>query len=615
MAVQAARLETEVSIKGVSQAQGDLEKVGKKTQETQGFLDRLKHGFEFGLGLKLADIPVQGMGMLRDTIVDVIRAGMDQQQVMADTTQTLKTMGGASGQTSESVEHFAESMSHVTKFSDDMIQHGENVMLTFGNIGKNIFPQATTAAMNMSQKLGTDLQSSIIQVGKALNDPIQGVGALQRVGVSFTESEKAQIKTMMDHKNIAGAQGIVMMELSKQFGGVAVAAGKTAAGALQIASNRFQEIKEKIGTAVLPILASLATFITTQVIPAAEKFGQWFGDHVVPVLKSVAEFIGKVISVGAGIVGFFKNSEVATFALLIPLGMLAAVLIQMAVVAIIGLIAAIPGMVAGFIAWAGAAWAAAAGTIAATWPILAIGAVIALVVAGIILAVKHWGAIMDWIKGAVHTVGTFIGGIFSWLGTQVHMILTAIGAKFKWVGDFIGSIFHWIGNLIHAEIMGWSAIFHWIGGIFSGIGDFFHRIIDKIGGAFRALGGLIAGVWSGIVGSIRGAINWIIGLINGFIRGLDAIHIDVGPIHVGFSIPQIPYLQAGGFIESGGLAMLHAGERVIPASGLVPASVSSGGGGYNGPSVVNINIAGHNVAKILMSDIVREIRTATGVKF
>jgi hypothetical protein len=40
----------------------------------------------------------------------------------------------------------------------------------------------------------TDMKSSAIQLGKALNDPIKGITALSRVGVSFTQQQKDQIE-------------------------------------------------------------------------------------------------------------------------------------------------------------------------------------------------------------------------------------------------------------------------------------------------------------------------------------------------------------------------------------------------------------------------------------
>jgi phage-related minor tail protein len=90
----------------------------------------------------------------------------------------------------------ATAISNKTGIDDEAIQSGENLLLTFTNIrnetgkGNDVFNQATQTITDMSVALGQDMKSSAIQVGKALNDPIKGVTALQRVGVSFTAAQK-----------------------------------------------------------------------------------------------------------------------------------------------------------------------------------------------------------------------------------------------------------------------------------------------------------------------------------------------------------------------------------------------------------------------------------------
>ena len=74
------------------------------------------------------------------------------------------------------------SLSEVTRFEDDAIVSGQNMLLTFTNIGKDIFPQATEAMLNMSTAMGMDMQSAATMLGKALNDPIAGMTALGRAG-------------------------------------------------------------------------------------------------------------------------------------------------------------------------------------------------------------------------------------------------------------------------------------------------------------------------------------------------------------------------------------------------------------------------------------------------
>jgi hypothetical protein len=88
------------------------------------------------------------------------------------------------------------------RVDDEAIQSGENMLLTFTNVrneagkGNNIFTRRRRRSTDMSVALGQDTKNSAIQLGKALNDPIKGITALQRVGVSFTKGQKDQIKSL-----------------------------------------------------------------------------------------------------------------------------------------------------------------------------------------------------------------------------------------------------------------------------------------------------------------------------------------------------------------------------------------------------------------------------------
>lgn len=148
----------------------------------------------------------------------------------------------------------AAELQNVTRYSDEETLSAENLLLTFTNIKNDVFPQATRLVQDMSTALGQDLKSSAIQLGKALQDPVNGITALKRVGVNFTDAQKDMIKSMVAAGNVAGAQKVILKELATEFGGSAVAAGKTFAGQMDILKNKFNDFQEKVGTALMPML-------------------------------------------------------------------------------------------------------------------------------------------------------------------------------------------------------------------------------------------------------------------------------------------------------------------------------------------------------------------------
>ncbi|MFL0251412.1 phage tail length tape measure family protein [Clostridium neuense] len=224
---------------------------------------------------------VVGVTMGFKSLFDKASAG---QQTMAQMEAVLKSTGDASGMTKNQLVALADAQSKVTTFSKGTNMATENLLLTFTNIGQKVFPDALKSVNDMSQALGQDTKSSAIQLGKALNDPIKGVTALSRVGVTFNAQQKEQIKSMVEAGNVAGAQKIILQELQKEFGGSAEAAGKTFAGQLTILRNQLTGVGVGIVSKLLPPLTTLVTTINNHM------------PQIQAVIGNVTNFIGNAIN-------------------------------------------------------------------------------------------------------------------------------------------------------------------------------------------------------------------------------------------------------------------------------------------------------------------------------
>ena len=210
------------------------------------------------------------------SIGKLIDAAEESRKVMAQTDAVLASTGGAAGVSAAQVVKLAESLSMMTGIDDEAIQSAENLLLTFTNIGKDVFPTATKTVLDMSVAMGQDLKSSSIQLGKALNDPIAGTTALRRIGVAFTDSQLEQIKVLQQSGDILGAQKIILAELSKEFGGSA----KAAASFKDIFKVVIGNVAESIGSLFLPAINKAAEG-TVKFIQTVKKFDlqevvRWF---------------------------------------------------------------------------------------------------------------------------------------------------------------------------------------------------------------------------------------------------------------------------------------------------------------------------------------------------
>jgi hypothetical protein len=208
-----------------------------------------------------------GFGALFATLKVGIGEFKQHALVAAQTDAVIKSTGGSANVTAKQIDQLASSMMKKTGIDDETIQSGENMLLTFTNIrnevgkGNDVFNQSTSILADMSTALGTDMSKSAIQLGKALNDPIKGISALRRVGVSFTDAQTAMIQKMVESGDTMGAQKLILAELTKEFGGSAEAAGKTLPGQLNILKETFSNVAGEIVAKMIPALKSILDWV------------------------------------------------------------------------------------------------------------------------------------------------------------------------------------------------------------------------------------------------------------------------------------------------------------------------------------------------------------------
>lgn len=234
---------------------GDYE---KEISKTQRMTDSLVSGLSnIGGAVVLGGFTAAagGAALLSGFLADCTSGAMEAEKIQAELAAVLKSTGGKAGVTAEAVNNLAGYYQSMTMFEDDAIVSGENMLLTFTNIGEDVFPTATEAMLNLTQKFGS-MDGAATMLGKALNDPLTGVTALQRVGVTFSEEQKKQIQGFMKVSDVASAQKVILGELETEFGGLAEAAGNTAAGQMATLANEMGGIKDDIGAAFLPALTS-----------------------------------------------------------------------------------------------------------------------------------------------------------------------------------------------------------------------------------------------------------------------------------------------------------------------------------------------------------------------
>lgn len=211
-----------------------------------------------------AIIAAASIGALVYAVANVTKEAMEAEKVMAQLEAGVKSTGGVAGKSVGELDALADSLSKLSGVDDEVVAGGEALLLTFRKVRGEAFDQTMQAALDLSARLGGDLNGSVKMLGKALEDPKKGLTALGKAGVQFSEDQKKTIKELIATNNLLGAQKIILKEVEVQVGGSAAAYRNTLAGALSALSTAWGNLKEEIGTSTLgikPIIEELIVLI------------------------------------------------------------------------------------------------------------------------------------------------------------------------------------------------------------------------------------------------------------------------------------------------------------------------------------------------------------------
>ena len=297
----------------IARAQRELAKLtGQTKKNSSSFKSSMG-----AMGKSLIGLAAGGVALtaLKNGFMALAQEATDSINVGRTTEAIIKSTGGAAKVSAEQVNALATSLSNKTGIDDEAIQTSSNLLLTFKNVrnevgkGNKIFDRATAAALDLSKAGFGSTESAAKMLGKALNDPIKGVTALSRAGVTFSDQQKKQIKTLVESGKTLEAQKLIMAEVESQVGGVAAAT----ANPIERIQTMIGNFQESIGAKLLPILQTLLDAIG----PILDKIAGPLGDvlatlastlvsafeQVAPVLQPIAKAFTAIAQVVGAVLG------------------------------------------------------------------------------------------------------------------------------------------------------------------------------------------------------------------------------------------------------------------------------------------------------------------------
>ena len=315
--------------KDIQRAIKDLEKIQATSQGLEGRMKKLGSSVqEFGgkvssVGGKLTagvTLPILAAG---GAMVAFAKEAEEAEVANRKLGNVLDSMGF--GEAAGRVQAYAEELERTIAVDAELIKATQTKLATFKNLTATVdqsggaFDRATMAALDLAAAGFGSAESNAVQLGKALQDPVKGITALARAGVTFTEQEREKIKALVESGNILEAQNMILGAIETQVGGTAEAG----ASSFERIRLSLLQIAETIGTAVLPLIQKLADYISNTIVPAVvpkiEAMVAAFNNldpgtkkaigaaiAFAAALGPVLLIVGKVISAVGGIIGVFN---------------------------------------------------------------------------------------------------------------------------------------------------------------------------------------------------------------------------------------------------------------------------------------------------------------------
>ena len=283
----------------------DLQYQGKKTWRS------LKSGM---LGVAAAGATLMGSVM---AIQQTTEAYQNQIEAETKLEAVMKSTGKATQTQVGELKKYASSLQQIGVVGDEVTLSGMQQLATFNVTSDTIKELSPGMADLVAQQKGvnatqTDMISIANMVGKAMGGQ---VGALSKVGISFTEAQANILKYGTEEEKAATLAQV----LQQNVGGVNEALASTDIGQIAQAKNAIGDFQESIGGAVVNIKAGLASAfldnlpaIQTAIDKVTASINGWVDsggvERVINVminLKDTAIMLAPVIGIAAvGLIGY-----------------------------------------------------------------------------------------------------------------------------------------------------------------------------------------------------------------------------------------------------------------------------------------------------------------------
>lgn len=493
-----------------------------------------------------------------NTLIATVKNGMTHMQDLASSMHTVLPTAQAAGISLTDVSAAMATMTAAGVPAADAATYLRQTIMSIENPSKKAADtmkefglSADTLAGEMKKSLPDALQMITDAVGKKFPAGSQEYTAAVANIVGGTRSMQGILDLTGDHMSVFKADVDNISQAVKQ-GGSSIVGWSTVQGdfnqKMDQARATIEVLGIKIGTALLPALGRLVDGFSS---PAFQSFATTVAGVLTAALLGLINGISTLAGWASQLTTYFQHNQVAAAAL---------------TVAVIALAGAITGaLIVAYSAAIASAAATAAAFLTVAWPVIAIGAAIAGLVALLVILyqrfepvrvmvnavgqmfVQVWNILVSsfmpaWaqltaafqkLEPALTVIGEILLGVFL---VALGLVIAAVVALAEGIAAAVGGIVQVFTGLV--EIL--TGIFNVIGGIFIFLMDLITGRFQNLGSDLQMIGNgivqIFVGIWDAIVGVFTAAAGIVGGIVMGFITSIISFFQHLADVVVGHSI-------------------------------------------------------------------------------
>ncbi len=272
-----------------------------------------------GLGASLATslAPLITLGAAVATVSNAIGTFQARERDVAILTQGLQNLGAGTAQLNE-LQEAANKLGNQTLFNQEEFTRGFNLLTSFRNIGVDSYSRVAQAAADIAQVNQVDVNTSFMQLAKALQDPERNLSNLNRSGIAFTKQQTEVIKELMKTNQVAEAHAMILSIVEESYNGLAQAAAEGFAGEVDSLGESFRDFSETLGKALEPSLIAATKGLTALITAADNLFKSPLGKTAALFTAIALAAKGVIIAlpiISAGLIKVAAAGGIATIAL------------------------------------------------------------------------------------------------------------------------------------------------------------------------------------------------------------------------------------------------------------------------------------------------------------